>query len=214
MFIYLDESGEFTKRDHGEYFVIASFTVGDQKRTNKEFRKWFKTKFPKRMRNQSEIKWSSSGIQSELRIKTIRYIAKLDIRIRFGYFLRKNIPSSYRKKNKIESGILYTKIVSEVLEKYLPSDEKEIHIFCDRRSLKGMTRQIFEKTIKTNLLPYCSQETLIQVEMIDSTSNTNMQIVDWVAGALAFYFEDKEYGEDYYKILKNNFLSDGIEFFK
>ncbi len=41
MYIFLDESGQFSKNDHEEYFVVGSFTVGDQKRTNKEFRKWF-----------------------------------------------------------------------------------------------------------------------------------------------------------------------------
>ena len=213
MYIFLDESGQFSKNDHEEYFVVGSFTVGDQKRTNKEFRKWFRTKFPKKMRTQSEVKWSATGIDEALRIKTLKFIANLDVRIRYGYLFQKNIPSKYRRKNKIESGILYTNIISEILETYLPTDDKEIYIFCDSRSLKGITKREFETTIKSHLLPLCSPNTFIQVEMIDSTTNANIQIADWISGAISRYLEKGKNGEEYFKIFKNNYLSEGKEFF-
>lgn len=214
MYIFLDESGQFTKHDHDEYFVIGSFTVGNQRRTDKEFRKWFRTKFPKKIRRQSEVKWSSTGISNDLRLRTLKHIAKLDVRIRCGFLLRNNIPSSYRnKKNKIDSGVLYTNVVSKVLEQYLSTNEKEIHIFCDQRSLKGMTKQQFESAIIAKLLSYCSPNSIIQVEMIDSTSNANIQIADWISGAMARYLEKGRLGEECYKNLKNNFLDAGIEFF-
>ena len=214
MYIFLDESGQFTKHNDEQYFIVGSFTVGDNKRTDKAMRGFFRERFPKKMCTQSEIKWSQTGIHNELRLRTIKHIAKLDIRIRYGYLLRSNIPNTYRRKNKIESGMLYTNIVGDVLEQYLPTDEKEIHIFCDRRHLKGMKKKEFEEAIINRLLPRCSSGTLIQVEMVDSTLNANMQIVDWISGALARYLEGGPLGEDYYKILKNNFLCDGKEFFK
>lgn len=213
MYIFLDESGQFTKHNRENYFVVASFTVGDQRRTDKAMRSWFRTRPPRRMRKQSEIKWSANGIGDDLRLHTMKHIAKLDIRIRYGYLLRKNIPSSYRRKGKIESGILYTNVIGEVLKKYVPTNEKEIHIFCDRLSLKGMTKKKFESTISGCLLPLCAPDTVVQVEMIDSTTNANMQIVDWISGALAHYLEKRPLGNDYYKILKNNLLDEGIEFF-
>lgn len=212
-YIFLDESGQFTKRDHGDYFVVGTFTVGDQRRTDKAVRSWFHTRFPRKMRNQSEIKWSSKGISDDLRLRTLKHIAKLDVRIRYGYLLRKNIPSSYRKKGKIESGILYTNVIGEVLKKYIPTEEKEIHIFCDRRSLKGMTKKEFESAIAGRLLPLCAPGTIVQVEMIDSTANGNIQIADWVSGALAHYLEKGPLGDECYRILKNNLLDSGMEFF-
>ena len=215
MYIFLDESGDFTKHNHEEYFVIGSFTVGNQRKTDKEFIKWFRTKFPRKMKTQNEIKWSATGISDELRLKTLKCISKMDVRIRYGYMLRNNIPSTYiNKKNKIHAGVLYTNIVAEILEQYLPTDEKEIHIFCDRKHLKGMTKQDFESAIIARLLPYCSSSTLIQVEMIDSVTNRNIQIADWIAGAIFRYYEKGPYGEEYFKILKNNFLGEGKEFFK
>lgn len=213
MYIFLDESGQFTKHDHEEYFVIGSFTVGNQRRTNKAFRKWIRTKFPKKMRYQSEIKWTQSGITDDLRLKTLKLISSLDVRIRFGFLLRKNIPSNYRKKGKIDSGNLYTNIIGEILADYLQTDDRAIHIFCDQRSLKGMTKKEFETKIRSHLLPLCAINTLIQVEMIDSTSNMNIQIADWLSGALARYLEKGKMGNEYYKLLKNNFLGEGKEFF-
>ncbi len=212
-FIFLDESGQFSKNHHGQYFVVGSFTVGNQRRTAKSFRAWFRTKFPKKMRTQSEVKWSSTGIKDDLRLRTLKYIAKLDVRIKYGYLLKSNIPHSYHKKNKLDSGVLYTAIVAEILAQYLPIDEKEIHIFCDQRSLKGMTKKGFEDQIIAKLSPFCTPDTLIQVEMVDSTTNANMQIADWISGALARYLETGHLAEDCYKILKNNFISDGIEFY-
>lgn len=35
--IFLDESGQFTKNSKEKYFVIGSFTIGEPKRTNKDF---------------------------------------------------------------------------------------------------------------------------------------------------------------------------------
>ena len=172
MYIFLDESGQFTKHDNEQYFVIGSFTVGDQGITAKAFRQWFRTKFPKKMRGQSEVKWSATGITDDLRLRTLKHIASLDITIRYGFLLRSNIPKDYKnKKDKIESGILYTNIVAEVLEGYLPTDDKEIYIFCDKRSLKGLTKSQFEKAIRSKLLPLCSPNTIIKVEMIDSIDN-------------------------------------------
>ena len=62
MFIFIDESGQFTKNSQGKYFVIGTFTVGNQRRTLKKFRMWQKTRFPRKMRDQNEIKFSDVGI--------------------------------------------------------------------------------------------------------------------------------------------------------
>ncbi len=215
MYIFLDESGQFKKYNHHEYFVIGSFTVGNQRRTDKAFRGWIRKKFPKKMRFQSEVKWSAKRIDDDLRLRTLQYIADLDVRIRYGYLLRENIPLTYKtKKNKIDSGILYTNIVGEILEQYLPTKDKQIFIFCDRRSLKGMTRQEFQLAIQARLLPQCAPDTRIQVEMIDSTTNANMQIVDWISGAIAYFLENEKFGSEYYEILSNNILAEGQEFFR
>jgi len=109
---------------------------------------------------------------------------------------------------------LYTSIIAKILEEFLPTDEREIHVFCDQRSLKGMTRKEFENRIREHLLPLCTPDMCIHVNMIDSTANSNIQIADWISGALSRYLEKGKLGEECYKILKNNFLGEGKEFFK
>ena len=43
--------------------------------------------------------------------------------------------------------------------------------------------------------------------MLDSTCNANIQIADWIVGAIAYYYEGKLLGDDYYEILKNNIIN-------
>ena len=102
--IFLDESGQFNKNDDGVYFIVGSFTVGNPRRTEKSFRSWCKSRFPKKMRNRPE--------------------------------------------------------------------------------------------------------------MVDSSTSPNIQIADWIVGALAHYKEGRENGEEYMNILKDNILGEGKELFK
>ncbi len=212
MIIFLDESGQFSKHNNEQYFVIASFTVGNPRRTEKAFRSWRASRFPRKMRKQSEIKWSSK-IDSALRLKTLHYIARLDVRIRYSYLLHKNIPINYWRKNKLQSGSLYLNVVGETLDMYLPTDDKEFRVFCDQRRLKDLKRSKFKTLLANRLLAQMPKDSIIQIEMIDSTTNANIQISDWIAGALAWYLEKKPLGEECFRILQNNILGKRRELF-
>jgi len=213
-YIFLDESGQFAKRTNEKYFVVGSFTVGNPRRTKKQFRSWQRSRFPRRLRYQPEIKFSEIKITDKLRLKTLKFISNLDVRIHYSYLLKRNIPDDYRKKDKLESGLLYTNIIGETLEMYLPVTDKEFRVFCDRRHLKGIKRSEFKKILINRLLPQLPQGAVIQIEMIDSAQNTNIQIADWVAGALAWFLENKRLSNECYQILKNNLLGEGKELFK
>jgi len=112
-YIFLDESGQFTKHSHEKYFVVGSFIVGEPRRTEKKFRSWCRTRSPKKMQNQQEIKFSQNNLDDKFRIKTIQFISKLDVRIRFCYLKRQNIPVVYWKNKRLQSGILYTETIGE-----------------------------------------------------------------------------------------------------
>lgn len=212
MYIFIDESGQFTKHNHEEYFILGSFTVWETPRTSKRFRAWCMSHFPKKMRRQQEIKWSSD-IGDRLRLKTLRYISRLDVRIRFAYLLRDNIPLEYWKKDKLQSGHLYANIVGDLLEMYLPSDETQFHVMCDQRHLKSLKRSEFISLIRSRLVTHLPKNALVDVHMVDSATNPNIQIADWIAGALARYLEKRPLGEECYLALKNNFMSSGKELF-
>ncbi len=213
-YIYIDESGQFTKNSKEKYFVIGSFTVGDPSRTEKRFKSWQRSRFPRKMSTQPEIKFSDVKITHALRLATLRYISELDVRIRYVFLKNKNIPDEYNHNGKIKSGQLYTQIIGEALENYLPINEPEFRVFCDERHLKGVTRIQFKELIKTRLLPLLPAKSLIQIEMKDSTQCANIQIADWVTGALAHFIEEKPFGKDYFSTIKNNIIGEGQELFK
>lgn len=212
-YIFLDESGQFSKHNHEEYFVIGSFTIGDPKRTSKAFRGWCRTRFPRRMRTQSEIKWSATGIKNDLRLRTLKYISRLDVRIRYAYILKKNIPDEFKKKDKLKDGLLYTSIVGEVLEMYLPSVDSDFRIFCDKRKLSGMTKEDFRRAIEARMLPGLPKGVIFQIETVDSLNNVNIQIADWISGAFARSLEKGNLGQECYAILRSNILGEGRELF-
>ncbi len=212
-YIFLDESGQFSKHNHEEYFVIGSFTVGDPKRTAKDFRAFYKKHFPRKIRHQSEIKWSATGISDSLRLKTLKYISKLDVRIRYIYLLRNNIPAEYRKENKFKDGLLYTNVVGELLEMYFPIVDQDFRVFCDQRRLSGMTGGQFKEIIKARIVSNLPKDSIVQVETVDSMTNINIQIADWISGAFARYLEKGHLGEECYTILKGNIIGIGKELF-
>ncbi len=212
--IFLDESGQFTKHHDGKYFVVGSFTVGAPRRTEKRFRSWQRDRFPKRMRNQSEVKFSEVDIDNKLRLRTLKFIADLDVRIRYCYLLRQNIPDDYRQKDKLKSGHLYTHIIGETLELYVPPNDFEFRVFCDKRHLKGIKQAQFRDILRAQLLPQLPKNSIVEIEMLDSKQNANIQIADWIVGALAWYLEQKPLGEACYQILQNNILGEGKELFQ
>jgi len=212
--IFLDESGHFGKTRNGEeYFIVGSFMVGEPRRTAKGFRKWFRSHFPNKMRAQSEIKWSATGIADKLRIKTLEYIAKLDVRIKYVYFLKKNIPSGFRDGDKFKEGLLYTNVIGELLDMWLPGTGQDFRVFCDTRKLSGITNSEFKEILKTRISPHFSSKVLIRIEMVDSASNVNIQVADWISGALARYHEKGKMGQDFYNALKGNLMNEGKELF-
>ncbi len=153
-------------------------------------------------------------MSNELKIKTLEFISNLDVRIHFVYLKKENIPETYWHNGDLKSGHLYTYIISEVLNMFLPSTDHEFRVFCDKRHLKGMKQREFGVMLKDKMLHLLPKNSIIQIEMIDSTHDANIQIADWIVGALAHYLEKKKYGKEFYTILKHNLLGEGKELFK
>lgn len=212
--IFVDESGPFKECDGQSNFLIASFTVGKPSRTAKRFKAWCSTKFPRKMRTLTEIKYSNGGITDDLRLKTLRYISSLDVRIRYAYFKCENIPAEYIRKGEIQSGLLYTHVLGEAIDQYFPITDKTFFVICDRRKLKNVTNSEFKQNLIARILPKVSPDTAITVTRVDSTTDRNIQIVDWIAGAIAAYLNKKPLGEKCMDILKNNIIGTGRELFK
>ncbi len=127
---------------------------------------------------------------------------------------RQNIPEYYWKKRKLQSSILYTEVIGELLETYLPPNDKELRIFCDQRKLLGVTKKEFQDIISAKILSKSQAKSICTVDMVDSQKEPNIQIADWITGSIARYLEDKALGTELFEILKNNIIGDGKELFK
>ena len=208
---FLDESGDF-KKDKEPYFIVGGFITNNPRRTAKAFRKWQHTKFPKKLRRKNEVKFTDSGLNGKLRLKTLNYLAKQDLRVFYVYLDKNNIPLEYRTKKGIEAGLLYTQIVSEALELVLPTIEKEFRVFLDKRPLKGISAEQFKELLKIKLLPHLPKGTLLQIETVDSKTHPNIQIADWICGALFRFYNKKTNSKEYFMALKNSIIG-GKELF-
>jgi hypothetical protein len=76
-----------------------------------------------------------------------------------------------------------------------------------------MSESEFKEVLKARLLPALPKDVVLQIEMVDSAAVVNVQIADWIAGALARYLENGRLGEECSKILKGNIIGEGIELF-
>ncbi len=206
MHIFIDESGNFTG-DKDRYFIVGGFVTGGHRRTRKAFRRWQKTKFPKKLRHKNEVKFSDTGLNDELRFKTLSCFTKYDIRIFYTFLKRENIPQEYRKKKGIETGLLYTEVVAKTLNLLLPTTDLEFRISRDKRHLRRLSQIRFNEIIKLDLLPKLSAKSLFQIEAIDSGTNPNIQIADWMCGALFRYYNKRKNGERFFATLKNNIIA-------
>jgi hypothetical protein len=212
--IFIDESGQFGKDGSNDVFVVASFAIADPRRTYNRFQRWQREKFPRKLRNQPEIKFSDVRITESLRLKTLQHIAGLGVRVHFTYLRKENIPAGYQYKGVLKSGHLYSHVIAETVGLYLPLSDMELRVFCDQRHLKGISQNEFKQGLQAHLLPLVPPGTAVQVEMVDSTTNPNIQIADWIAGALSHYLNGKPRGESYYQVLGNNLIGEGKELFR
>lgn len=211
MFILLDESGDFFKKD--DYFVVGGFVTDNPKRTAKAFRKWQQGKFKKQLRYRTEVKFTDTRLTDKLRAQTLQHFIKQDIRIFYTYLGTKNIPAEYRRKGRIETGKLYTNIVVHTIGFVLPSKQTEVSVMIDPRQLKNITGAEFRDTVKSSIVFQLPKGAAVYVTTPDSTTNVNIQIADWICGALYQYHIGKKAGAQFYEILKEHIIKQE-EFFK
>ncbi|MBI2410884.1 MAG: DUF3800 domain-containing protein [Candidatus Kerfeldbacteria bacterium] len=204
--IFLDESGQLTKNPQQPYFVIGSFSTTNPKQTAKSFHTWQRKHFPINRRYKMEIKFNDCEISQKLRLKTIQHIADLDIRICYTIVSHKDIPQEFWYKRQLKSGYLYAEIVTQNIDLYFPIETKELYIYCDKRHLKDMHQQEFCKFIYARILSRIPLGSRIAVKMLESDQHVNIQIADWITGALAAYVNNKSLGKEFYAILQNKIV--------
>ncbi len=137
----------------------------------------------------------------------------------FVYFtpFLKNLISlqSIDKKKGLESGLLYVEIIAQALGLLLPTTDLEFRVFRDHRHLRKLPQTRFNEILKSALLPNLPAKAIIQIEALDSLTNSNIQIADWICGSLFRYYNKGKNGKRFFLLLKNNIVKSGYrELFK
>lgn len=212
-YVYIDESGQSKATSSEKGLVVASFASKNQNLAANAFKKWRKRKFPHWSHNLGEIKFSNSGITPELHAKTLTYFASLDIEIRSAFFLSENVPAEFMDEDGPHDGILYVHAIEQLLRSYMPLDDLIFIVCCDKRHIKDMSEKQFTDYLRTVLAASASHNARVEVLTADSASNANLQVADWIVGALATHLNEKRNGDTYYKILEPKFGAAPIEIF-
>ena len=80
----------------------------------------------------------------------------------------------YWRDTKLRGGLLYTNIVGELIDTFLPSTDLDFRVFCDRRQLRGIKFIDFRENIRGRILAKVPAKAIVQVEMIDSSTSPNI----------------------------------------
>lgn len=210
--IFVDESGQLINSQR-RYFVVAAFLTKNPRKTAKRFRAWHHSRFPRSVLHQSEVKFSNKNVDHKLRLKTLKFICSLNINIQYSYVFPPNIPSIYFHKGTMKSGHVYNEIVGTTLERFVDYTGMNFLAYCDKRHLRDFSESDFRKTIQTRIAPHMAGNSLIRITMVDSQQYSNIQIADWIVGAIAAYINESDYGDEYMDILQSNLLGSGNELF-
>lgn len=207
MYIFIDESGNF-QGDKEKLFIVGGFITGDQRATAKTFRKWQDKKFTsKKLKFRREVKFTDTRLTDKLRAQTLLYLTQQNIRVFYSFLKSKNIPLEFRKKGAIESGRLYTEIIAKTLDIIFPSAEPQVILSLDHRSLKKVSQKEFKENLRLHILLRLSKKASVYVNTVDSSADSNIQIADWICGALYRYYTNRSAGEEFYKILHSSIIA-------
>lgn len=195
LFVFLDEAGNF-RGNKDRYFVLAAFVTGNPRATRKCFLKAKRTKLPRKYRHYTELKFSDRVIPARFKKHVLRQLAKEDIWIYALLFDKNNMPAELLGHSE---GLTYCRLVGQLLELCPLAEASAIHVFLDRRHLKGLSRHEFNANLKAHLAFRLGPQVRLEIQHVDSTTNVNIQLADFVCGAI---FRKYERGDtEYYDII-------------
>jgi hypothetical protein len=196
LYIYADEAGNFSgKRD--AHFVLAAFSTDTPRATRKVFLTTRQTKLPKRFRSYAEVRFSDVNVPRSFKIKVLERLCAEDIGVYALILHKEGMPANLRGR---EEGLFYCRLVGELLELSPVESATQVRVLLDRRRLKNLTREQFNADLQARLAKV-APNVRIEIEHIDSTTNVNIQIADFIAGA---FFQKYERGDDeFYRALEH-----------
>lgn len=179
MYVYLDEAGSIkSKGGERKYFVVTTFTTNNPKAVEVCLRRAKRNKSPKKLRRLAEIK--ASKAPPKYKRYFYQHLSQLDVEIYSVILDTKKAPKHLRS----EEGVLYLHLVKTVLEQCRLEQSQTIHLFLDKRQLKGLTRESFNAALKERFSLDFAKPTRFEINHLDSTTNNGVQVADLIAHAV------------------------------
>ena len=199
MKIFIDESGDlgFTEKS-SEFFVVAALIVHDHLPIHRCFKKIRQNKLKKKFKDIPEFKFHNSA--KEIKSRVLRCIAKSDVDIAYCVFRKNQAYPHLRDKHTIVYDYLIGSLVSRIIQKNLVSGDVEIVV---DKSLNGIQRELFDQYLvyKTFERNHDSrfEPPVITINHVDSCTDPCIQAVDFIAGALHYYYRTND--DTYHQII-------------
>jgi len=197
--IFIDESGDlgFTEKS-SKFFVVAALIVHDHLPIHRCFKKIRQNKLKKKFKDLPEFKFNNSG--KEIKSRVLRCIANSDVEIAYCVLRKSQAFPHLHDKHTIVYNYLIGSLVSRIIQKILITGDVEIIV---DKSLNGIQRDAFDQYLvyKTFERNHDSQiePPVITIDHVDSCTDSCIQAVDFIAGALHHYYRTDE--DMYYQII-------------
>jgi hypothetical protein len=195
LYLYLDESGSL-KGDDDHYFVLLAVATTTPRVMRKCFVRARQTRLPEKYRHYTEIKFSDRVIPDQAKERILRELAELDIGLYALVVDKGGIPEVLRRQ---PEGVLYHHLV-ELLTNLCPIGEcQALYVNLDRRHLPGLRREVFNAELSAYLFPRLRKGALLEIQHVDSTTDVNIQVADFLVGAV--YHKYARGDERYYALI-------------
>ncbi len=180
LYLFLDESSGIgsQSRDEDEYFVVVIVATRVPRRLEKCLTRVKKAKLPRKLRLLAEIK--ASNAPDSFRRSLYRELAEEDFDIYVAVLNAADIPSELRGRE----GHWYRQVIGQLLTHCPLDDEPAVHMFLDRRKLKGLTREEFDRTLLAQLTQRFGSGVRFIIQHVDSTTSKAIQVADYVCWAV------------------------------
>lgn len=193
--VFVDEVANF-RGGRDRYCIFTAFTTHQPRVTRKCFIRAKQTKLPRKYRHYTEIKFSDRVISAQFKKHVLRQLSQEEIRIYSLVFARDNLPGVLQQQ---ADRLIYCDLIGRLLELCPLAESQEVYLFLDSRNLKGLTRREFDMDLRKRLLPQLRKGARLEIQHIDSTTNVNIQVADFLCGAV---FQKYERGNlEYYTLI-------------
>lgn len=210
MKIYIDESGDigFSERS-SQYFVLAALIVRNPLAIRRCFAKLRRNKLHKKHRELPEFKFNNSS--PEIKRRILSCIGSGDVDICYCILRKDDVRHHLRTRQQIVYNYLTGLLISNIVLEYSPDDGIQITV---DKSLNGIQREAFDqyvvfKTMERNMVS--DPLPPIQIVHADSVREPCIQAVDFVAGALHYYYREND---DTYSRIVDQKIRLVLDFFK